>query len=89
MATAREASAKRLSLPAFPPEKPLKLYANRHGTLLPVPTHTSPTGHSLHTYATSCLLVQLLKVHIRMHVLSAAFSGPHMYVHILKVQMRH
>lgn len=23
-----------------------------------------------------------------MHVLSAAFSGPHMYVHILKVQMR-
>lgn len=64
------------------------MQADKAGTLLPVPTHTSPTGHCLHTYATSCLLVQLPKVHIRMHVLSAAFSGPHMYVHILKVQMR-
>lgn len=88
-ATAREADAQRLSLPAFPLEEPLKLYASREGALLPVPTHTSPTGRCLHTYATSCWLVQLLKVHRRMHVLSAAFSGPHMYVHILKVQMRH
>lgn len=86
----REANAQR---PTFPPalaqQKPLKLYLNGPGTHLPVPTHTSPTGGCLHTYATSCLLVQLPTVHIRMHVLSTAFSRPPMYVHILKVQMRH
>lgn len=88
-ATVREADAQRLACPPFHQEKSLKLYSNGQGTRLPMPTRTSPTGSCLHTYATSCLLVQLPTVHIRMHVLSAAFSGPHMYVHILKVQMRH
>jgi hypothetical protein len=88
-AIVRETEDQRLALPASHQEKPLKLYSNRQGTCLSMPTHTSPTGGCLHTYKTSYLLVQLPKVHVRMHVLSAAFSGPHMYMHILKVQMRY
>ena len=87
-AVAGEVDAWRPAFPPSPPQNPLKPFANGQGTRLPMPTPSSPAGDCLHTHATSCLLVQLPAVHIRMHVLSVAFSALCMYVHILKVQMR-
>ena len=73
--------------PSLPSTEPFKTLCKwtRH---TPAHANTQLSSGRLPAYLRNFLFVQLPAVHVRMHVLSVAFSALRMYVHILRVQMR-